>query len=309
MAALRPGKSNRNRSRLGPLCRLKPGFCDAKMAILVLCASDHTPNPSPFTATVRSRMHPKVVGSELLINGMDSTNLLKRMHSPLKREKIVVAPEPILRRPSNTDRRESETKLITPTKQYGDYTALVINSSSDMAKEITMQLSLLIPGCSIIYAPTLDLAKWILSRRSIDIILSSPILPDGNVNKLHETINALEERPDLVVVGDAKLAGEHLFEEIGYRFSAVRKLGVVPCDRKAVREVRPEPVKELGADLRNDLNNPLQEIVAMVFVAKAGGVVSSATAQALEAIDRAANNMASVVRGLEEKITRVVHGL
>jgi uncharacterized protein YaaW (UPF0174 family) len=66
-----------------------------------------------------------------------------------------------------------------------------------------------------------------------------------------------------------------------------------------------EHIRSLGADLRNDLNNPLQEIVAMVFVAKASGE-SSATSTALEAIDKAAQNLAGVVKGLETRILGAV---
>ena len=66
-----------------------------------------------------------------------------------------------------------------------------------------------------------------------------------------------------------------------------------------------ESIKNLGADIRNDLNNPLQEIVAMVFVAKATEE-SATTNNALEAIDKAAQNLASVVKGLEDKIRGLV---
>jgi hypothetical protein len=68
-----------------------------------------------------------------------------------------------------------------------------------------------------------------------------------------------------------------------------------------------ENLKSLGADLRNDLNNPLQEIVAMVFVAKAGGGSSQGIQQALDAIDKAAGNMTKLVKGLEEKIRKAIY--
>ena len=65
-------------------------------------------------------------------------------------------------------------------------------------------------------------------------------------------------------------------------------------------------MKNLGADIRNDLNNPLQEIVAMVFVAKASGQSETAD-KALEAISNAAQNMAVVVSTLEDKIRGIVN--
>ena len=58
----------------------------------------------------------------------------------------------------------------------------------------------------------------------------------------------------------------------------------------------------LGADLRNDLNNPLQEIVAMAFVATSSSELSSTAEEALGAIQRAATSMASVIDTLEDKI-------
>jgi signal transduction histidine kinase len=58
--------------------------------------------------------------------------------------------------------------------------------------------------------------------------------------------------------------------------------------------------------LRNDLNNPLQEIVAMAFVATSSEGLSPVAEEALSAIQRAATNMATVVNSLEDKIRSVV---
>jgi signal transduction histidine kinase len=65
-------------------------------------------------------------------------------------------------------------------------------------------------------------------------------------------------------------------------------------------------ISELGADLRNDLNNPLQEIVAMAFVAHASAGLSPVAEQALSAIQRAAGSMEAVVKNIEDKIRGVV---
>ena len=64
------------------------------------------------------------------------------------------------------------------------YSVLVINSSQEMAREITKELTLGIPGCSIMYAPTIELARWIIKRRAIDLVVSCPVLPDGSIIKL-----------------------------------------------------------------------------------------------------------------------------
>lgn len=85
----------------------------------------------------------------------------------------------------------------------------------------------------------------------------------------------------------------------------ISKSRLAPSIREEASRVDPR-IRALGADLRNDLNNPLQEIVAMVFVAQATGGLAQPTNQALEAIDRAAKNMATVVSKLEEEDTEVV---
>jgi DNA-binding NtrC family response regulator len=188
-------------------------------------------------------------------------------------------------------------------------TALVINSSQDMAKEFTLQITLKMPGCSIMYAPTLQIARWILKRRKIDLVVSNSILPDGNILSLKEVLEGLASPPDVIVVGDMSTQAALKMGSSRYEFSSAKRCGT-ELDKFAAKAVAPEPknedsfqkLRELGADIRNDLNNPLQEIVAMVFVARAGGEASTAAECALQAIDKAAHNMASVVKGLEDKI-------
>jgi hypothetical protein len=65
-------------------------------------------------------------------------------------------------------------------------------------------------------------------------------------------------------------------------------------------------ISESGANLRNDLTNPRQEIVAMAFVAHTSQGLSPMAEEALSAIQRAAGNMADVVSRLEDKIRVVV---
>lgn len=189
-----------------------------------------------------------------------------------------------------------------------EYRVLVINSSQDMAKEITLQLTLAIPGCSIMYAPSIELAKWIIIKRDIDLVVSSPIMPDGNIIKLKPVLETMESPPDLVVVGNLAIDSA---EELGsslYEYSFYKRLGEAGRKQSNVNtgiNVK-DRIKTLGADLRNDLNNPLQEIVAMVFVAQSGDKSYDTTEQALAAIDQAAKNLAKVVSSLEDKIYSAV---
>lgn len=187
-------------------------------------------------------------------------------------------------------------------------TVLVVNASHQMAKEITMELALQIPGCSIMYSPSIEIAKLMLSRRRINLVVSSPILPDGSVEKLRGVLEKLENAPDVVVVGAVSARSAELFTEGSYEFNSMLRLGreTGPIINRRGQPPIDRTIKDLGADLRNDLNNPLQEIVAMVFVAQAGHTVSPSTEQALKAIDKAAKNMAQVVNRLEDKIRDAV---
>ena len=184
-------------------------------------------------------------------------------------------------------------------------TVLVINASQNMAQEITIELSRTLPGCSILFAPTLHLALWILKRRSIDIILSSATLPDGPLSKLHQTLELMSPPPELVILSDLTTSRSEMGSHPGYRFVELRR--VQSRQPYAPTQEPRGAIASLGADIRNDLNNPLQEIVAMAFVAHASQGLSSTAEQALAAIQRAAANMASVVNTLEDKIRSAVH--
>jgi signal transduction histidine kinase len=186
-------------------------------------------------------------------------------------------------------------------------TVLVINASQDMAQEITVELSRTLPGCSILFAPTLSLALWMLKRRSIDIILSSAILPDGPLSKLHESLQHISPPPELVILSDLTTTRSNLGSHPGYRFVELRRVpSQQPYSPAASAPQSQQEISSLGANLRNDLNNPLQEIVAMAFVATSSEGLSPVAEEALSAIQRAATNMATVVNSLEDKIRSVV---
>lgn len=198
--------------------------------------------------------------------------------------------------------------------------ALIINSSHEMASEITMQICLRIQNCSIMYAPSLQLAAWILKKHKVNLVVSSPVLPDGGIQKLSQLLNSLESPPDLVVVGKLDLRNATILNNTSYKFNSVRHLAKKERNlahektkdleiQVVEKEKSPhlmQSIKNLGADLRNDLNNPLQEIVAMAFVAKASGQISATTLHAIEAIDKAAQSMAKVVSKLEDQMLKVV---
>ena len=215
--------------------------------------------------------------------------------------------------------RSKDSSLTSPPPQdfqseKPEVKVLVINSCQKMAKEITLELMQSFVGAAITYAPTFTLAKLILNKRNFDVIVSSSRMPDGRVQTLQETLNSKENPPALVVIGDAKSAKGEMLGVSGYLFSSLRKI-----DQAAIRQnIRvetasnlqkaPDPIQNLGADLRNDLNNPLQEIVAMVYVARSQAASADVTQEALEAITRATKNLSSVVKGIEQKIRLAVAG-
>ena len=191
-------------------------------------------------------------------------------------------------------------------------TVLVINASQSLAQEITVELSRTLPGATILFAPTLHLALWILQRRSIDIILSSSALPDGPLAELHDFLELMSPPPELVVLSDLTTTRSEIGSHPGYRFVELRRISSRQQQHQHAAQLhllKPaahERISDLGADIRNDLNNPLQEIVAMAFVAHASQGLSPSAEQALSAIQRAAANMARVVNKLEDKIRSVV---
>lgn len=191
------------------------------------------------------------------------------------------------------------------TVQKNGCNVLVINASHTMAHEITAQLTENLPGSSILFAPTLSLALWILKRRSIDLILSTDQLPDGSLSKLHEFLELMSPPPELLVLSDLNSTRSQMNSHPGYRFVEVRRLSYRNEEQLQPSQLT-QTISELGADLRNDLNNPLQEIVAMAFVAHASAGLSPVAEQALSAIQRAAGSMENVVKNLERKIRGAV---
>jgi len=193
----------------------------------------------------------------------------------------------------------TQTPIVAPE----GCTVLVINASQSMAHEITLELSRTLPGSTILFAPTLSLALWILKRRQINLILSSAILPDGALGTLHQFIELMSPPPELVVISDLHSTRAELGSHPGYRFVELRRVSTRQGEERQVMQSR---ISELGANIRNDLNNPLQEIVAMAFVAHSSQGISPMAEEALSAIQRAAGNMADVVNRLEDQIRVVV---
>ncbi len=183
------------------------------------------------------------------------------------------------------------------------FSVLILNASHDMAVEMTACLEQTVSHCQIIYVPSITLARLMLSRRNIDLVISSSVLPDGSVQLLKESILEAEYQPDLIVVGlDAHLS---MIRDKG-RLSENAPADMALAGYQKLKVENDDEVSTLGADIRNDLNNPLQEIVAMVYVAQVDATMTPETKQALGAIDQAAKSMSGYINDLEDKIRSVV---
>lgn len=179
---------------------------------------------------------------------------------------------------------------------------LVINASLPLARELTYELSKALPGHSILFAPTLRLALWLVQRRKIKLVISSSELPDGSLSELDRHLSNLNEAPELLIVSNIEHSRYEISKHEGYRFIELRRLNSELANLGNITGGISDEISNLGADLRNDLNNPLQEIVAMAFVAHTSSGLSHTAEGALKAIERAALGMSQVVNGLEEKI-------
>ncbi len=168
---------------------------------------------------------------------------------------------------------------------------LLVNSSHRMAKEISSELNKKLPNSEFTFAPTLTLAKVLLGKNSFNLIISSALMPDGNSKQIEALLAKQENPATLIVVKNEKDL---------LSFSLPGEL------KNEAKPYLAEAISDLGADLRNDLNNPLQEIVTMVFVAQSNNQDPEVMNQALLAIGNAATNLSSVVKGLETKILKAV---
>src|SRR5690606_38447917 len=134
-----------------------------------------------------------------------------------------------------------------------------------------------------------ELAYHILNRKQVDLVVSSPVLPDGGVEKLRAKLLELTTPPDLVVVqGLEQIDPNRLRASTQFQVVALSEFDRSreerrPLPTRAPSKTENNPISTLGADIRNDLNNPLQEIVAMVYVARADREVAEGTLQALQA--------------------------
>lgn len=196
----------------------------------------------------------------------------------------------------------SRSLIHLDTPADPDLEILVLNADALFARRITQQLYSVMPDAKILYAPSIAIAEWLIKKRKFGLIISQTLLPDGSVSRLRKTLEEISHTPDVIVVGEEEFRGRGDF----LKSYSLKRTGVLLEDNPLSPAKTSLNIQKLGADIRNDLNNPLQEIVAMAFVARAEGTLSSLTDEALTAIEAAAHSMSTVVNGLEGKIKSVV---
>ncbi len=173
---------------------------------------------------------------------------------------------------------------------------LIINNSSALAFHLKFELEHLLPGCEMVFTPTIEAAAIMLKSEDFSVVIA-----EASVNKKDLTFQ-LEQcvaPPNLILVGSEEAEILGLAHSVIFELASVRAIKPLPHVE--------DPVQTVGNDLRNDLNNPLQAILASVYVAKHLDAASEEAALALDAISHAASQMASTVRGLESRIRRAVH--
>lgn len=202
-----------------------------------------------------------------------------------------------------------------------------------MAGHISERLRTTLPNHQILYSPSLKLADWMLKRKKIDLIISSEVLPDGGIDSLQEIIRRYTHKPDLVVVGKGLPRSIYSLKKAGYDLVSCKRVVAenpikheilsTPKDSLQEKQSAQEradlsqktligrgalatKITTLGADLRNDLNNPLQEIVTLAFAVKQSSSEDQVTQQAIEAIEEAAKQMAGTVQKIEDRVKSVV---
>lgn len=190
-----------------------------------------------------------------------------------------------------------QAQQVSAPPQANPARVLVLNNSQDMAKEITMELLLELPGSSITFAPTIASAKGISRMSKFDLIVASEMLPDGPVEQLAEQFARDQNPPDLLIVRRGRV--EESRSAIG---TTKTYQAVAGRSRETPKQSLHDTMEVLGEDIREDLGNPLMEIISMAYVARASGELNDDTAKALLAIDKVAERMARSINGLEDEI-------
>lgn len=156
----------------------------------------------------------------------------------------------------------------------------------------------------ILFAPTLGVAEWLLLKRPVSLVISTAHLPDGELKDLKKLLYRMIDIPSLIVLGS--------HDDVAQEIAVAQRRKAPPLVHRKMHKLDApaltQSIKVLGADLRNDLNNPLQEIVTMIYVAKMGGVDASVAREALAAIEKAASQMASVVGSFEGRMHSSIVG-
>lgn len=218
--------------------------------------------------------------------------------APVFERKTLVVSQPSLRIRYQHQHKIEQQELASRK------TVLVVGLEERLATPLIQNLKNQKDFGQILFAPTLGVAEWLLLKREVSIVISTAILADGQLKDLKKLLYRMAEIPSLIVIGSS--------EDVSQELSVIKKRATPPyVHRKPHQLDTPavtQTIKVLGADLRNDLNNPLQEIVTMVYVAKMGSPDASAANEALGAIERAANQMATVVKSFEGKMESSILG-
>jgi hypothetical protein len=204
-----------------------------------------------------------------------------------------------------TNRRLDADQLPTTSVSARSSKILVVNGDSVLASQVMVQLKQL--GSSVIplFVPSLKAAQLMLRRSSFDLIIGSAMLPDGPLTGLEQDLQKVKNPPPVIVVDTIEEAAEVPLDQ-EYRFAKLRhiKRSLYQHDIEISQSLLTHDryidsvLHEVSTDLRDKLNNPLQEIVAMVYVARNAPSETALVHSALQAIERAAQEMNGAVHSV-----------
>jgi hypothetical protein len=199
-----------------------------------------------------------------------------------------------------------DLKTLPNPNKSSNRTVLVLNNDARIAEAVTVQLLRLDPQISIIYAPTLTSAKVFLKGCPVSLIITEETLPDGSAYLLRSTLEESGQEPQLIILSQAHNFSGLPFEAVSpYRFARVQLIGSTHSYNRGLTEASSNqcPTKthisalkrQIRAELKDSVNNPLQEILAMVYVARNCSETNALLNEALKAIETAAEKIASEV--------------
>ena len=93
---------------------------------------------------------------------------------------------------------------------------MMVHTHRQLAREISAQLLLELPGSSVVFAPTVDFAVKLTRRCRFDLIIVGADLLGENSSDLKTALNKLSEPPTVMTLGRNQTATSAAIQSVGY---------------------------------------------------------------------------------------------